>query len=495
MIFTSFRFIIFAAAAAAGYFVMPLRMRWSWLLFCSAVFYLCAGTVFLPYLLFSAGVTFLSARFVSRAVKPGARKALLALGLGLNLGVLAFLKYYNFIGGSIARIAGGNFTAVDLLLPLGISFYTFTSSGYLIDVFRGVCPAERNPLKLLLFLSYFPHVMQGPIDRYDALAPQLFEGHKFDFDAFVSGVTRMAWGFFKKLVVADRLGIAVNAVFADSGAYSGGALALAVFFYAAQILCDFSGYMDIACGFSEILGIRLAENFRAPYFAVSVPDFWRRWHITLGSWFRDYLFYPILRSSWCRKLSRFLKRHLGRKPSADAVNAIALSAVWLLTGLWHGASWHYIAWGGYYGLLIILSSVCSPWTAAAAQKLGLRRGGRLLSAAGTLRTFALVLVGYVFFRAGSMTQALSVLGRIFTLAGGKTALALDAADLTVGLVSLSLVAADEYVVFRGRGLGERLSAAPGPVRGGVLMLLIFASLIFGIWGPGYSASSFIYFNF
>lgn len=218
------------------------------------------------------------------------KKIFCAAGIILNVGMLAFTKYFNFVGESVSAITGGTFTALDIIVPLGISFYTFQSTGYLIDVYRGMYEPQKNPMKYALFILFFPQIMQGPIGRYNDLAPQLFEPCKFDYDRLKSGLVRMLWGFFKKMVIADRAALLVNTVFDNWKPYSGAVIWAAVFLYAVQLYADFSGYMDIALGAGEALGIRLSENFRTPYFSKSTAEFWRRWHITLGTWFRDYLF-------------------------------------------------------------------------------------------------------------------------------------------------------------------------------------------------------------
>ena len=530
MIFTSFAFLVFFAVTLALYFLLPARFRWVGLLVCSTYFYLCAGWRYGFYLLFtSASVYFagvLIARFTEktdrwlRETKPdkAARKAakqktqrknriVLALCVCANLGILAVIKYLNF-GSNLLSVFLGKFGVsltplhLSFVLPLGISFYTFQSIGYLTDVYRGVCEAQRNPLKLLLFLSFFPCVLQGPINRYNDLAPKLYAGSPFSYDRLTRGAQRMLWGFFEKLVIADRLNTVVSAAFAGSDARSGVQLWIVVILYAFQIYADFQGYMDIACGAAEVLGIPIAENFNSPYLSASVPEFWRRWHITLGSWFRDYVYYPVMRSGW---FSSIRKRTKG-KPCAKAADRLmtvfALFVVWGLTGLWHGAKTTYIAWGLYYGLLISLSTLLSPVFDTIVARTGLDRERPSYRLAQILKTFFTVCVGYVFFRADSLRHARAILTQMFTdtlwpklLTLDLTSLGLDAKEWNVLLLALALLIAVDICRSKGLVVRDYLRAQGLWLRWLVWLGGLFAVLIYGVYGPGYDAASFIYFGF
>lgn len=352
MIFTSFEFIAFFLIVLIGYYLIFPNLRWIWLLAASFYFYTKASPQFLPYILASVAVIYASSRMIGYVDSRKAsyfqkneltkdekkaynkrctrnKKIFCATGIILNVGMLAFTKYFNFVGESVSAITGGTFTALDIIVPLGISFYTFQSTGYLIDVYRGMYEPQKNPMKYALFILFFPQIMQGPIGRYNDLAPQLFEPCKFDYDRLKSGLVRMLWGFFKKMVIADRAAFLVNTVFDNWKPYSGAVIWVAVFLYAVQLYADFSGYMDIALGAGEALGIRLSENFRTPYFSKSTAEFWRRWHITLGRWFREYVYIP-----------------LGGNRKGKARTFFNLFVVWSLTALWHGANYNFLIWGG-----------------------------------------------------------------------------------------------------------------------------------------------------
>ena len=527
MIFTSFKFLVFIAAVLLGYFVFPKRYRWVWLLLSSVYFYLSASVIYAGYLVLSIASAWLFGvycsrlcaerdRSLAREEDKEARKACkkrlekkrrraAALVVVFNLAILVFLKYASFVLDNVSRVVrlfvpAFGLPGLELVLPLGISFYTFMAVGYCVDVCREVVEGEKNPFKLALFLSFFPHILQGPIDRYDELAPQLYEGHSFDCDRALQGLYRMLWGFFEKLVVADRLAILVNTVIDNSGSYSGLYLLGAVFCYAVQIYADFAGYMDIALGASKIMGISPAENFDAPYFSSSVPEFWRRWHMTLGGWFRDYLFYPILRSSCFKTLTKRLKGKVGKNAAGTVTTCLALAVVWTATGLWHGASWHYIAWGVYYGALIILSTVTKPFTERASEKLGIHREVGLWKLLCVAKTFLLVLLGYILFRANGMAHAVSIVARIVTkfspaFNAPGLGLGLDGKDLIVAGAGILVVFAADVLKYRKvdtLGLFRRL---PLVVRWAVLYAAIACILLLGIYGPGYDSASFIYFQF
>lgn len=527
MIFTSFRFLIFIPVVFLGYFVFPKRYRWVWLLLASVYFYLRASIIYASFLLLSIASTYLFGIYCNRlcakresflAAEPDKearkaykkqleqkRKRAVVLVILFNLAILGFLKYAGFVLDNISRVVRLFVPAFDLpglnfVLPLGISFYTFMAVGYCIDVYREVCEGEKNPFKLTLFLSFFPHIMQGPIDRYDSLAPQLYEGHAFDYDRATQGLYRMLWGFFEKLVIADRLAILVNTIIDNSDSYSGLYLLIAMFCYAVQIYADFAGYMDIALGASKVLGICPAENFDTPYFASTIPEFWRRWHITLGSWFREYLFYPILRSSFCKQLTKRLKGKVSKSASGTITTCLALCVVWFSTGLWHGASWHYIAWGVYYGALIILSTVTKPLTERAAAALKINRDAHPWKLYCVAKTFLLVLLGYVLFRANSMSHVASILLRIVTrfapaFNAPDAGFGLDRHDLAVAAAGILVLLAADALKYRKIDTLTRFRQLPLPVRWLILYAAIASILLLGIYGPGYDSSTFIYFQF
>ena len=493
MSFTSFRFLCFFAAVLAAYFALPRRAR-PWMLLCASVgFYAAAG---LPGLLWLGGLSlagYCAARGIARQQAAGKSGRLpLVLGVGLHLGLLFLLKYFNFFAGGLLGEAA---PALSLAVPAGLSFFVFMAVGYLADVYRGICPAEENYGRYLAWLCFFPHILQGPIDRYADTAPALFAGSVFDERRFLRGLWRILWGFLQKLVIADRLGILVAGIWSEPESFAGWRVAAAVVCYALQIYADFAGYTDIALGAAEIFGIRLAENFDTPYFSRSVPEFWRRWHMTLGAWFKDYLFFSLQRSRLFRQMGKKLKARFGKTAAKNLPAALALAAVWLFTGLWHGARLTYVAWGVYYGALIILSMLCEPLIA----RLRPKKEGLLWTAFRTVRTFALVCLGYVLFRSATLTEAGVILSRIFTapFAAGKgfSAAGIGREDVLILVPALLLRLAVSICRVKGIDLREKIMARPLPLRWAVALVLLFAVIIFGVYGPGYDAASFIYFEF
>lgn len=530
MIFTSLKFIAFFILTISIYFCIPKKFRWIWLLVCSAYFYISASIKYSLFLIFSILTVYSGALYIDsknrsqekyikdnreklssdekKAYKKSVerqKKLMLIIILIINLGILAFLKYYNFGITNLSNIIGKigiNFTPtiLKLFLPLGISFYTFQLIGYIIDVFRGVAQAEKNIFKFALFASFFLQIMQGPINRYDTLAPQLYTGHEFDYKRVTFGMQRMVWGFFKKLVIADRLAILVDTVWADYPSYAGIQISIAVVMYAFQIYADFSGYMDISLGAGQALGINLEENFNCPYLSESVPDFWRRWHMTLGSFFKDYLFYPILRSGWCMNLGNYSKKLLGKNAAKQITTFIALIIVWFSTGLWHGASWHYIIWGVYYGNLIILSMLFKPVFDFIIGKFKMNRDRFSYKLLQILKTFIIVCFGYILFRSGSMSQAFGIMKASITNFLPTTALSfpsmgLDKPDMIVAIISLLVLFIVDICKYNSIKLREKIAEQGLWFRWTIYIGAVMSIVIFGIYGPGYNAASFIYFQF
>lgn len=342
MIFNSYAFLAFFPIVTLAYYRMPMRARRPWLLAASYYFYMCWNAQYALLIAASTLVTYLCALALGRMKAKAGRRAVLALGLAINLGILCFFKYFGFFTNTFARIAARlgvrmAIPAFDVLLPVGISFYTFQALGYMIDVYRGKLPPERSLMRYALFVSFFPQLVAGPIERSENLLRQVNEDHPLDEKAVRDGLLVMLLGFFEKLVIADRASLYVDAVYGNWQQASGLQILLATVAFAFQIYGDFGGYSHIAIGAAKVLGYDLMENFRQPYFAVSVRDFWRRWHISLSTWFREYVYIP-----------------LGGNRKGKGRQLLNIAIVWLLTGLWHGASWNFVLWGVYYAVLLLL---------------------------------------------------------------------------------------------------------------------------------------------
>ena len=332
-------FLLFVAASVLVYYIVPHKFQWLVLLCFSYIYYLAGGVRYVGFLLFSTLITWLIALAVEKTEAKGSHKGarnLLVLGLLLNFGMLGVVKYTNFAIENLNALFHMNLRGMEILLPLGISFYTFQSSGYLLDVYWKRCEAEKNPVKYALFVSFFPQILQGPIGRYSRLAHQLYEPHKFEGKNITRGFERILWGFFKKMILADWAAVFVDAIFDNPDQYSGLAL-FGVLFYTVQLYADFSGGMDVVIGIASMFGIELDENFKRPFFSISITDFWHRWHITLGTWMKDYVFYPVTLSRWMSKFGKWGKKVFGKKTGRTLPICLANLIVFFVVGVWHGA--------------------------------------------------------------------------------------------------------------------------------------------------------------
>lgn len=444
MTITSLTFIVFAFATILAYYVVPKKYQWCVLLLANIVFYAYAGWKAACFVLFTATSIFFGALGMERvlakqkalfaaqketltkeekkAVKhknQRRRRRIMLFVLLANIGILCVTKYTDFalaqVNSLLAALGGGEVRyELNLIVPLGISFYTFQSVGYLLDVYWEKISPQSNYLKFLLFVSFFPQMTQGPISEYGQLSRELFAEHPFSYKNYSYGMQRMLWGFAKKMLVADVLSVYVANVFANYERYTGITTLLGAFCYAVQIYADFSGYMDIMCGLCETLGIRLKENFDRPYFSRSIAEYWRRWHISLGDWFKNYLYYPIGMSDWSRRLAKKTKRRFGAHIGNTLPATLALLVVWTATGLWHGASWAYIVWGLLNGVFIIVSMWMEPVYVKWKSKLGLHDESRAFRAFQILRTFTLVTFIKVLPEVGDLRRGLGLWKHIFT---------------------------------------------------------------------------------
>ena len=446
-------------------------------------------------------------RKVLRKSAQKRRKAIAAFGIAEQLGILLVLKYSGFFAENLnlllrALKAGSLLPVPHLLLPIGISFYTMQAMSYLFDVYYGKIPADRNVFRLALYLNFFPLLMEGPICRYEQTANQLWEVPDLTWKNFTFGLQRILWGAMKKFLVADRLNTLIKNVFTYPSRYDGFAVAAAVLCYTVQLYMDFSGTIDLACGSAEIFGIRLPENFRQPFFSVSISEFWSRWHITLGLWFREYLFYPLSLTAPLRKLAAKGRKRFGNYYGVLPASAAALLAVWLCNGLWHGAGWQYLFFGLYHFVLILLGNVLDPPLAALRNALHIPEHSRLLRLFRLLRTFLLVCIGELFFRAENLTYGFLMFRKIFTEFSLETLrdgsffeFGLIRKDLLVASLTLLLVFAVSLCHERKKSVREWLAARPIAVRYALLYLLILTIVIFGAYGRGYVPVDPIYAGF
>ena len=480
MLFNSSDFLFFFPIVVAIYFLMPQRRRWVFLLAASYYFYMCWKPEYIILIIISTVIDYFAARKMHEQTIKSKRRRFLIVSLLSNLGLLFSFKYFNFFNDSARAVFEQfdifyNVPAFDVFLPVGISFYTFQTLSYTIDVYRGEREPERHFGIFALYVSFFPQLVAGPIERSTRLMPQFYQEHKFEVQRVVDGLKLMLWGFFKKLVIADRVAIMVDMIYNSPGDYTGFPLLLASYLFAFQIYCDFSGYSDIAIGAAKILGYDLMDNFRQPYFSKSISEFWKRWHISLSTWFRDYLYIP-----------------LGGNRVVKWRWYYNLFIVFLISGLWHGANWTFVVWGALHGFYLVFSIVTSGAREKIASLFMLDRVPKVHSFLKTLTTFHLVVLGWIFFRANSIGDAFYIISNIFVdfeiyLPKG---FAISSMDYPLAFVSIAIM---EFVHWQQRKGEMRpfLNGSPQWLRWAVYYVLVFFILTFSATG----SETFIYFQF
>lgn len=469
----SIEFLAFLAVIIGFYYLLPGKCRPYVLLAGNIFFYLQFDIRFIPFLLFSILSVFFGAWIMEKASARG-KKWILGCILLLNIGLLFFVKF----GPGLLAFTG---ISVTILMPLGISFYTLQVCGYLMDVYRGKYPAERSFCKFSAFSTFFPLMLQGPISRYDQLAHQLFSTEKLPhiYENLTYGAQLMLWGFFQKLVIADRAAIFVNHIFANYSDSSGLLLLGAILLYTLQIYTDFSGCVDICRGAAQMLGIEVIDNFRRPYFSRSIQEFWKRWHISLSGWFRDYLYIP-----------------LGGNRKGTVRKYLNLIIVFLVSGLWHGVGVHFLVWGLLQAVFQIIGALTLPAKKMLCIRFGIDREGRGYRLAQYLFTFVLINISWLFFRADSTRDALQMFAGIFRI------LPLPESIPGFGLWDVLCLLGASTVLFmisffREKGIRIRQTIAQLPlfIRWTIYWLALTFVLLLGIYGPGYSDNAFIYMNF
>ena len=512
------------------YYLLPGRFQWQFLLLASYVFYFIADPRYLIFIAVTSVTTFYAARTISnmkedfdvwfkehkkeyekeqrkelKAKEHSKEKRVFLACLLLNLGILAVTKYTNFAIANVnsmlaafGRADGISF--VDLIIPMGISFYTFQSMGYLIDVYNGKHKAQDNLFKFALFVSFFPQLVQGPISRYHDLSETLYEEHRFDWRTVSFGLERILWGFFKKLVIADRILVAVQAIIADTETYRGFYAFAGAMFYALELYADFTGGIDITIGVAENMGIRVTENFIRPYFSKNIKEYWNRWHITMGTWFTDYIFYPISASQFMMKLSKKSRAKLGNNLGKRVPVYLSSFIVWFTTGIWHGASWNFIVWGLGNFVVIMISQELEPfyrWFHSKVHVAG-TFGWRLFQ---VIRTVLIMSSLRMFDCYRDVPLTFRMFGSIFTDSSisqinteafvGMGLTGFDYAVVIAGMLILVMVS----LIQRGGSVRGKIAELKAPVRFVIWYGLFMATVIFGAYGIGYSASQFIYNQF
>lgn len=520
MSFVSIEFLFFIIISLVAYYVLPKKVQWVVLLLVSYLFFLSGGLRTISYLLFTTAVTYAVGRWLSYcnelneiARRRGyellskrlrvEKRQIISLGIVANFAVLFFVKYYQYILGTIDEIMQADrFSGITIILPIGISFYMFQSVGYIIDIYRNKYKAEKNFGKFALFVSFFPQVVQGPISRFADLGHQLYAEHDFSFDNMKNGLQLVMWGFFKKLIIADRIVVLVNLVFDNYKSYGGSVILVTVILYCLQLYCDFSGGIDVTRGVAKMFGIDIVENFRRPIFSTSLADFWRRWHITLNSWMKDYLFYPLALSKPVIKFGKVARKIIKGKFGQVIPVSIATFIVYFVIGVWHGSGTKYIVFGIWNSTIITASLLLEPIYDKLRTKFNLSNSNKLFYLFKIVRTASIVLVGRYITRAAGLTEGLEMLKLTFTNFAGEQLingtllnLGITLGDFIVVIIATIVLLAVEAFAEKGKDLKDELNKKGFATQYAVIIVYMIVMLMFGLCRENYIASEFIYSSF
>lgn len=519
---------VFLPLTLLFYGIVPKRKRWLVLLIASYIFFWSLSGKLLIYLLFSTfsihhfglwldkvfrerdGLLENCDKENKKSIKKlyeNKCKRILFLACLIHIGVLLYLKYSVFLGSNINSLfellgISFRFKIHKLLIPIGISFYTLQGLSYIIDVYKGKTQADSNMGRLALFMAFFPCIMEGPICRYSDTAINLYEGKLLEYKNITFGLQRILWGMMKKMVVADRINPFVKSIFLGYEKFDGFIILMGAILYTVQLYMDFSGTMDMVIGISEMFGIRLPENFRQPFFSKNISDFWSRWHITLGTWFKDYIFYPVSLSKHLKKVTLVSRKYLGKHAGALFSGSIALFFVWICNGLWHGAAWTYIFFGLYHFFLIVLGNIFTPLVIKICKILKINRKNFAYQGLQICKTCVLIVFGELIFRAYTLESAFLCIKKIFcdfTFLGVKNGtlfnLGLDRHDFFIIILISLVVFISSVLKERGVNIRESVASKNVFVRWSLYYLLILIIIIFGAYGVGYKPVDPLYANF
>ncbi len=485
MLFNSIEFLVFFPVAVVLYFIIPKSIRNYWLLICSYYFYMCWNPKYIILLMAVTTVTYLSGVLIEKYNNVNIKKIVVATSFIVNVGLLFYFKYINFAISVMERLLSTiglkiDVPVFDVILPVGISFYIFQALSYTMDVYRNEVYAEKNPFKYALFVSFFPQLVAGPIERSKNLLRQLAQPGEFIYENVRNGLLTMFWGYFLKLVIADRCAIVVDRVYSNVVEYRGYQLIVASLLFTLQIYCDFMSYSIIAKGAAKILGYELMDNFNMPYFASSIKDFWRRWHISLSSWLRDYLYIP-----------------LGGNQKGKLRTHINIIITFLISGLWHGAAFAFIFWGLLHGCLQIIEDVFGPYTKGILEKLKISPQNRLLKVIKIIIIFVIVDLAWVLFRANSFSDAITVYRNMWVkdsfevIKNGVFELGLDKNNWCILLIGIIVLFTSSLMRYRLINLCDWISSKTFIVR----YLIYWSAMIMIMFSMDITGKEFIYFQF
>ena len=510
MSIVSMAFLIFIAISLCIYYITPRTLQWIVLLIFSVVFFVFSSSIkMLIILSVIILINWISALITEK--NNSKRKLIYVLTITLNLALLVFFKDINFFPDTLNAIAEflgypTHFPRISILAPIGISYFMLNLIGYITEVYWGKFPAQKNIGKIFLFTSYFPLMTSGPFIKYDQTGKNLLEKHEFNYDRIVSGAERILWGFFKKLVIAERLNIIVNTVYSDFITFGGSYILIAAVCFVMQLYTDFSGAIDIALGVSECFGIVLPENFDIPFWSTNISEFWRRWHITLGNWLREYVFYPLLRSNAFRRLKKWCTKKIGKsyEKKFNLPVYMAMFITWFLIGFWHGGKWNYIFGSGlYYWFVITVSEICSPLFSRIIKILDINTNCSSYRLFQRFRTFCIFTFGLSFFRASSLTNGVllwksALLNKTALMINSPTVfgLGLNKSDMVVLVVALGILVITALLrLYLQQSVRAWFNQQNILFKGSILMIAAIGVIIFGIYGPGVTAAEFIYQQF
>lgn len=516
MSFLNVSFFVFLIVGTIIYYIIPKKLQWVWLLVLSFIYYFSFSIKCSLALVYVTTVIYIAGRLISKfekdrklATKPEGvklskeekrkikekytkkKKAVVAVALLFAFGLLALIKYSNFVITNFNSVFSTGFKSPSFVLPLGLSFFTFQGVSYVIDVYQGKCSAETNYFKMLLFVSFFPQIMQGPIGRYDHFVEGgLFSEHKWDLKRAQFGAQRIGWGLFKKLVLADRAGVVVSTVTANVAAYGGFTNVITLLMYSIQLYMDFSGGIDIVIGAAQIFGVTMDENFRQPYFSKSIGEFWRRWHISLGAWMKDYIFYPFSLTKAMNNLGKWGRKHFGKHFGTVIPICLANLLIFFIVGVWHGAEWRYICYGIYNGVIIAVSAALKPYFKKGLEVCHINAKGKFWSVVSIIRTFILVNIGWIFdICAGGMGDCATFFKGLFSnysleqlSTGYITSFGLAMYDYAILVAGCLVVLFVSILKERGIVIREALGTKPLVVRWAVYYIVFACILVLGYIG-------------